>query len=102
MQTINRAKIPSSLQNPKIGDEKGENYNTETVVVRSHDGVKKTNSEEVIAMPPALSHGNENILREGASFRCFSSRTQGLAHHQRAPATDLAHTSLLKQIQEVQ
>lgn len=46
MQTINRAKILSSLQNPKIGDEKGENYNTETVVVRSHDGVKKTNSEE--------------------------------------------------------
>lgn len=63
---------------------------------------KRQIQKRVIAMPWALSHGNENILREGASFRCFSSRTQGLAHHQRAPATDLAHTYLLKQIQEVQ
>lgn len=46
MQTINRAKTASSLQNTKIEAEKGDNYDTRTGVDRSHDGVKKTNSEE--------------------------------------------------------
>lgn len=46
MQTINRAKIASSLQNTKIQDDKEENYNPETGVVKSHDGLKKTKKEE--------------------------------------------------------
>lgn len=46
MQTINRAKIASSLQNTEIEDEKAKNYNPESGVVRCHDGGKKTNSEE--------------------------------------------------------
>lgn len=63
---------------------------------------KRQIQKTVTFMPPALSHDNKSILREGASCRWFTSRTQGLAHPQRAPATDLAHTSLLKQMQEVQ
>lgn len=56
----------------------------------------------VTVMSPAVSHSNKSILREGASCRCSTLRTPGLAHHQRAPPTVLAHTSLLKQMQEVQ
>lgn len=44
-------------------------------------------------MPPALSHGNKRILREGASCRCSTLRTLGLAHHQRAPPIVLAYIS---------
>lgn len=46
MQTINRPKTASSLQNTKTEDEKGEDYNPDNGVVRLHDEVKKTNSEE--------------------------------------------------------
>lgn len=45
-QHANRAKTASSLKNTKIEDENGENYNPDRGVVRPHDGVKKTNSED--------------------------------------------------------